>query len=82
MTEGEGNTMEITLNVDDMTYGQTEFLEDFTEMDLDQLMERIQTNRVTTKMTIAMLAMSISPEDPAAALDQVRQMKISETQVN
>jgi hypothetical protein len=73
---------EIKLNIDELTMGQAEFLEEHTGMELTELIARIQSGAITVKMTVALLAMQVNPENPAAGLDEVRQMKIAEVEVS
>jgi len=72
--------MDITIVADDLTLGQAEFWGEFTGrtiMELKDILEDAE-NRMTAKDLVALASMSINPDDPTAALEQVRSTKVIE----
>ena len=73
--------MEIKVNLDELTYGQAEFLEEYAGLGVDEMLAAVQSGEVTVKMAVGLLAMQLSPHDPEAGLAEARSLKIAETLV-
>jgi hypothetical protein len=69
--------MQITLNFEQLTLGQAEFLCDYTGRTIDQLEEAI-TGGLTARDVVAIVAVSRQPDNPQAAVERVRSLKVSD----
>lgn len=75
--------MEIKFDVDNLTLGQVEFLEDFTGLELDAILAYTDGKRIPPfRLTMAMIAIGVSPENPAeVGLAEARKMKVKDVTV-
>lgn len=70
--------IELTLNPDDLTLGQVEFLGDYTGLTVDELADKLTSGSFTPKELVAVVAIIVAPDDPAGeGLRQARQTKVS-----
>ncbi len=69
--------MDITINVEEMTLGQAEFWSDYTGRTLGEMEELLEDQRkMKVKDIVAFAAIAQNPEDPAAALPDIRGQRI------
>ncbi len=66
------------IDVDNLTLGQTEFITDYSGLSLNELQVRFETLAFDTKDLIAIMCVASNPEDPEAALPEVRAIKLVE----
>lgn len=72
--------MEIKFDVDQLTLGQVEFLEDFTGLELEAILKYAQgNNTIPFRLLMAIVAIGHSAEDPAGAgLQHARKLKLKD----
>lgn len=74
--------MQVQINTDEMTLGQIEFIEDYSEVALLPLIEMIQDGGgIPTRALVAILAVQMNPAHPEAGLASAREIKIKEIQL-
>ncbi len=73
---------ETKVNIEDLTLGQAEFIESYTGLSPEALLKQVENERLDTKGLIALLAVSLNPNDPRSALEEARNTKISEVRFN
>lgn len=71
-------TRDVRFNPDEMTLGQAEFAEEYTGKTVEEFAEDLLSDSPSLKSLIAVLAIARSPDDPAGALEEVRQWNITE----
>jgi hypothetical protein len=70
--------VDITIDLDDMELGESEFFEEVTGKRLDEMGD----GELTTKAIIALVTISQRRTNPDYSLDDARKVKISELRVN
>jgi hypothetical protein len=75
--------VKIDFNVDGLTLGQIEFLEDFSHLTIEEIMAYAEGKpNIPFRLTMAMIAITASPDDPAGnGLMKARQYKVSDLDV-
>ena len=73
---------QVNFNLENMTVGQAEFITDYTKRSLAEFMEVLDSSNLMGRDIIAVLAVIQNPEDPQAALPEVRQMKITDVSLD
>ncbi len=66
----------------DLTWGQLEFLTDYTGRTNDEMLEAFGNRQLTGKDIIAVLAVAENPDDPRAALESVRKTRVADVRMN
>ena len=72
--------MEILFDADSLSFGQAEFLCEYTGRSLDELQQILTTGQLGGRDLVAILAISRNPDDPQAAVPEVRAAKVSDLQ--
>lgn len=66
------------LDADNLTLGQTEFITDYSGLSIHELYARFKAEQFDARDLIAIMCVARSPEDPEAALPEVRAIKITD----
>lgn len=73
---------QLTINIEDLTLGAYEFIEEFSGASYEQLLAMSQAGEgLPLKTLMAVIAVSLNPANPRQALDTVRGLKISEVKL-
>lgn len=70
--------MKIEFNVDDLTLGEAEDLEEYLGMGLDEIGAALKGGQASTKMVTALVWIAKRKEEPAFTLAQARNVKVAE----
>jgi hypothetical protein len=73
--------MDIRFNVDDLTLGQAEFLCEYTGRTVASVAEAFTSGNRTIRDLIAVLALTLNPDNPQAALPEVRAPRVADRSV-
>lgn len=65
-----------TFDIAKLTLGQTEFITDYAGMSLAELQQAFEDGIFGARELIAVLAIAKNPEDPAAALAEVKALPL------
>lgn len=76
------NVETLTLDVENITFGQVEFLTETTGHTVNELMERLRSGEFAGKDLMAVMAIAKNPDDPAAAMDEIRKTPIADIQLS
>jgi len=69
---------ELTFNVDEITFGQVEFLTDETGCSVNEVMEKLRTGNFAGRDLVVVLALASNPDNPAAAMDEIRRTPVAD----
>ena len=73
---------ELTFNVDDITFGQVEFLTDETGCSVNEVMEKLRTGAFAGRDLVVVLALATDPDDPARAMEEIRKTRVADIKLN
>jgi len=76
--------MNITIDVENLTLGQVEFLEDYSKLQLDEIMaytEQQHKGSIPFRLLMALIAIGENPEDPVAGLEAARPIKLKDVTI-
>lgn len=68
----------LVLDIDNITFGQVEFLGEQTGYSVNELMDRLRTGDFMGKDLVAIMALAMNPDDPHAAMDEIRRSPIAD----
>lgn len=72
----------VKFDLDNITLGQLEFLTDYTGRTSDELLEAFANREIYGRDIIAILAIGKNPADPAAAVEDVRNLAVADVQLD
>lgn len=72
----------LSFSLAELTWGQLEFLTDYTGKTNDEMIEAFASRDLKGRDIIAILAISQNPDDPASAVEDIRNMAVADVRLN